>query len=79
MKIDPHNYENPPDDPGVFVPNHTVDELDCWGDNGLYRFKCPKRNTYIKIDGCGFFIMVGGGYRGFKKRSNASNDLKYGK
>lgn len=79
MTIDPYHYANPPDDPGVFVPNYTIAELDCESKNGIYRFKCPKRDVYINIDGCAYFIIVGGGYRGFKKRSNATNDLKYRK
>lgn len=79
MKVEQCNYENPPDDPGVFVPRSTLDELDSVSSCGIHTFFCPKRNVGVKIDSCAYFIIVGGGYRGFKKRSNATNDLKYGK
>lgn len=53
-----------PDDPGVFVPRSEMGDTST--DRGITTVDKPR------ADGLRYFVRVGGGYRGYKHKRNAS-------
>ena len=54
-------------DQGVFMPFPDIG-VEMTSDKGIFTFDQPKDNP---TNGLKYFVMVGGGYQGFKKKVNA--------
>jgi hypothetical protein len=62
------DYKIDPEDRGEFVPSYDVEEISSEGN--IYYFDKGEENPTPHLK---YFVRVGGGYRGFKKKQNAKN------
>ena len=60
------DYNIDPEDSGEFIENHEFYDFDLSTENGITEIDKPKT-----FKGYRYFVRVGGGYRGFKKKVNA--------
>lgn len=60
------DYQIDPNDSGMFIQQFELQEFDKTTENGIMTLDHPKDCPYFK-----YFVRVGGGWRGFKKKVNA--------
>lgn len=65
------DYQIDPDDSGEFIPQWELEYFNYSTDNGIMTLDRPKDYPQYK-----YFVRVGGGWAGFKKKVNAKRYYK---